>query len=166
MRGGTAFGSQGRPPTDPSDFPEDGPDSLATVGERVVAKLIDLAILAVPAVLMVLPFVEQGTEVTVEAPPWLTVAVVALLVVYDTVMVGVWSRTAGKFALGLRVAQIEDGGRPDWWRSAVRVLLPAAILVLPMLGVLVGIVFVRAAFDPLRQGWHDKAAATLVVRTR
>ena len=115
-------------------------------------------------VLLAIPFVETGPEGTIEAPSWLLFVLIGALVVYDTVLISVWGRTVGKRLFGLRVACIEDGSTPDGWRSAIRVLLPAAIAVLPVIGVAVVAVFARAALDPIRQGFHDRAAATVVVR--
>lgn len=136
------------------------------MGERAVAKLIDWLILAIPAALLVLPFVVvEGEEASIEQPVWATAALVALFVVYDTVLVALWGTTVGKRAFSLRVARLGDGGPPDWSHAAIRVLLPAAIAVVPVIGILALSVFARAVVDPLRRGFHDLAAGTVVVRS-
>ena len=58
---------------------------------------------------------------------------------------------------GLKVVRLD--GRPmDWATSAVRAL--ACFLSL----IFLGLGFIWIAFDPEKQGWHDKIAGTVVVR--
>ncbi len=66
-------------------------------------------------------------------------------------------QTPGMLALGLRVVRVEDRRRPGLRRAIARLggwLVAAA----PM-----GLGFLWAAWDPGRQGWHDKVAGTMVV---
>jgi uncharacterized RDD family membrane protein YckC len=136
------------------------------VGERAVAKLIDLMVLALPAALLIIPFLAvEDDEPTLDLPLWATLGLVGLFVAYDTVCVARWGATVGKRVFGLRVAGVGDGGRPDWAHSAIRVMLPASIAVIPVVGILFLGVYLRAFPDPMRQGFHDVAAGTVVVRT-
>jgi uncharacterized RDD family membrane protein YckC len=63
-------------------------------------------------------------------------------------------------ALRIRVAALPDGGNPGLGRALVRWLVPVAMNIVPGLGL---VAYVPIMFDPLRQGLHDKAAATVVV---
>ena len=77
--------------------------------------------------------------------------------------VGFWGsagRTPGMWIAGVRVVREEDGGRLGFRRSLLR-----------LVGYLVdmttaGAGFVWAAVDRRRQGWHDKIAGSLVLRSR
>ena len=68
--------------------------------------------------------------------------------------------TPGKMALGIRIVDAETGGKP---RNGQLVLRYLGYYV-SMLPLFIGILWV--AFDSRKQGWHDKIAGTVVVRTR
>ena len=68
--------------------------------------------------------------------------------------------TPGKIAIGARIVDAESGEKPGTWQCVVRYVGYYAA----MLPLMVGILWV--AFDPRKQGWHDKLAGTVVVRTR
>jgi uncharacterized RDD family membrane protein YckC len=91
--------------------------------------------------------------------------VTSLAFVYQTLMIGLLGRTVGKMAMGTRVVRLVDGGRPGWSDALMRALLPLALGAIPRIGVFLGVmVYSIALWNPLRQGLHDKAAGTLVVR--
>ena len=82
---------------------------------------------------------------------------------YSALVLALWAYglTPGKWLLGLRVASRDTGEPVGFWRMALREIvgkLLAAILC--YLG------FIWALVDATRQGWHDKIAKTLVIRTR
>lgn len=68
--------------------------------------------------------------------------------------------TPGKIAIGARIVDAETGGKPGTRQLVVR-YLGYYVSMLPLMA---GIVWV--AFDPRKQGWHDKLAGTVVVRPR
>ena len=68
--------------------------------------------------------------------------------------------TPGKIAIGARIVDAESGAKPSTRQCIVRY----AGYYAAMLPLMVGILWV--AFDPRKQGWHDKLAGTVVVRTR
>lgn len=77
--------------------------------------------------------------------------------------VGFWGsagRTPGMWIAGVRVVREEDGGRLGFRRSLLRI---AGYLVDVTT---VGAGFFWAAVDRRRQGWHDKIAGSLVLRSR
>jgi uncharacterized RDD family membrane protein YckC len=58
-----------------------------------------------------------------------------------------------------------DGGQVTWSYAALRALIPTAVQLVPLIGPGLSLaVYVRAAFHPLRQGLHDAAAGTIVVK--
>ena len=68
--------------------------------------------------------------------------------------------TPGKIAIGARIVDAGTGGKPSTRQLIVR-YLGYYVSMLPLMA---GIVWV--AFDPRKQGWHDKLAGTVVVRPR
>ena len=88
----------------------------------------------------------------------------AVWVVYRVVCTGRWGRTLGKVLLGIRVVRAEDPSAPPGLRRAALrwVLLPlAGSIPLPGTGLLVYLMAVR---NQRRQGGHDRAARTVVIR--
>lgn len=66
--------------------------------------------------------------------------------------------TPGKMAIGARVVDARTGGKPSFGQFTGRYFA----YVLSFLGLTLGYLWV--AFDPRKQGWHDKLASTVVVR--
>lgn len=68
--------------------------------------------------------------------------------------------TPGKMAIGARIVDAKTGGKPSTRQLLIR-YLGYYIAMLPLF---IGILWV--AFDPRKQGWHDKMAGTVVVRRK
>jgi uncharacterized RDD family membrane protein YckC len=68
--------------------------------------------------------------------------------------------TPGKIAIGARIVDARTGGTPSTGQLIGRYLG----YYVSLLGL--GLGFVWIAFDPRKQGWHDKLAGTVVVRER
>ena len=66
--------------------------------------------------------------------------------------------TPGKMLIGASVVDAQSGGPPGLGRLVVRYLGYFVSIMPFMLGLL------WVAFDPRKQGWHDKLARTVVVR--
>jgi uncharacterized RDD family membrane protein YckC len=79
--------------------------------------------------------------------------------IYFTGFHGIAGRTPGKMLLGLRV--IQASGDPI--TPGIAFLRWVGYLIS---GPLFGLGFLWVAFDGRKQGWHDKIAATLVIRQR
>jgi uncharacterized RDD family membrane protein YckC len=107
---------------------------------------------------------------------YLVAAVVSVVlgILYWGALVGVWGRTLGQAAVGLRVVRAEDPTKRlpfdramlralPWWGGGV-----LEVVGIVALSALAGIVFLVAllwvAWDPRKQGLHDKIASALVVR--
>jgi len=66
--------------------------------------------------------------------------------------------TPGKMAISARIVDAQTGAKPTTGQLVVR-YLGYYVAMIPLFA---GIVWV--AFDPRKQGWHDKLAGTVVVR--
>lgn len=154
----------------PDDFPLRGRNSLASIGQRGVARIIDTILVAVPAAVLMVPYLRiEDEELSIDGVPWwVTIVQLVIAVVYETVALRLWGRTLGKWLLGLRVARFGDGANPTTTQAAQRILLPQAVGAVPVAvaGALVVMVYLTSTFDVLRRGVHDKYAGTIVIRTR
>ena len=157
-------------PTRPEDFPRSGPYALGTIWQRALARTFDVLLVALPLAVALLATAEvrDGQLVVDEVPGWVLPAQVGIQVVYETIAVALWGRTLGKLLLGLRVTRFSDGKRPGWGQSAQRIVLPSVAWAIPIdgSGVLAAGVYLTSVFEPLRRGWHDRYAGTIVLRTR
>ncbi|MBW8484989.1 RDD family protein [Actinomadura parmotrematis] len=166
---------EGVPDGDPEGVAAGVPDGavLADPGQRLLARIADTLIVALPVVLVLRETVAYRTLEWL-APPLVAV----LLFVYEAPQLALWGRTPGKRFAGVRVVR-EDGHEP---LGAARAVLRAAVYDLPIaarpvpvLGLLAGIFWVaNGAFvyegsrgalpDGRRQALHDRLARTLVVK--
>ena len=129
---------------------------------RVVATLIDsILILAVTApVLTAIYGVEYWEPSNTLAAGW---ADILLSYVLPAVAVIIFwmarQATPGKMAIGARIVDARTGEPPSTAQCVGRYLayFPA------MIPLLLGVIWV--AFDPRKQGWHDKLAGTVVVKS-
>ncbi|MGW5351357.1 RDD family protein [Streptomyces sp. NPDC004031] len=144
--------------------PLPGMPPLAAAGKRVIARVIDIVIVLVPAGL--LDWAAGG----VHGSDWSAgrsaiggVFTAGLGFLYEWYMTKSTGQTVGKKLMGLRAAMLADGSVPGTNAAAVR----AAVLWLPAFCcscfwfLLIGI---TVLFDkPYKQGLHEKAARTVVV---
>ncbi|WP_211243379.1 RDD family protein [Chitiniphilus eburneus] len=70
-----------------------------------------------------------------------------------------WQATPGKRAISARIVDARTGGVPTGGQYAVR-YLGYFVSTIPLC---LGLIWV--AFDARKQGWHDKMAGTLVIRS-
>ena len=68
--------------------------------------------------------------------------------------------TPGKIAISARIVDAETGAKPST-RQLVGRYFGYYVSIIPLM---LGILWV--AFDPRKQGWHDKLAGTVVVRPK
>lgn len=126
-------------------LPADGVASVAGMGRRVLALVIDWLLGYAIALLVSGPDPFQSTTLQ-----W---TVLAIWFVLTALPVAIFGASAGQTALGIRVASIGSAAVIGIPRAVLRTLLVA--LVVPPL--------VR---DGDGRGWHDRATRTIVVRTR
>ncbi|MBK9180837.1 MAG: RDD family protein [Acidimicrobiales bacterium] len=147
-------------------FPASGPNSLASPWRRIAGRLIDSLILAVVVVPFAVPFVDT-TDPSFTFPTWFVVLLIGVSGVYEVAFFALRGQTLAMMMLKVRAARFDDGHRPTWGQSAIRWLLPSAIAAVPVafVSILSLLVYARMFWDPLRQGWQDKAAGMVIVRT-
>jgi uncharacterized RDD family membrane protein YckC len=142
-------------------------DQLATVGQRVVGAVADLALAG--TVLLTPGMLLAGTFRAEDLGPGLTrllgIVGFVFLALYEVVPTALWGRTPGKAIVGTQVVGMGDGRIPGWGRSLLRWVLPAMAFQVHVVGGALAIV-IRAVLvlDPLRRGIHDRLAGTIVVR--
>ena len=141
--------------------------TLAAMWRRVLAQVLDQLLIVIPVVIVALIAGVRSTDDLTDKQFVINLAVVLSAFTYDFVMIGLWGRTVGKFALGTKVVRIDTGGPVLWSSSAIRALIPLAAGVIPSVGSALSLVVYATAFwHPRRQGFHDRAAGTIVVSAR
>ncbi|CAG7624366.1 RDD family protein [Actinacidiphila bryophytorum] len=141
-----------------------GMPPLAAPGKRVLARIIDLVIVLVPAGLLDWAAGGvNGNDFSYGRSAIGGVFTAALGFLYEWWMTQSTGQTVGKKLMGLRAAMLSDGSVPPQNAAAAR----AAILWVPAFCcscfwfLIIGI---TVAFDkPYKQGLHEKAARTVVV---
>jgi len=139
-------------------------DELEYVGfwPRVGAALIDtllLMVICVPIVTSIYGWEYWSSDRFIQGPAdfvinWVLPAIaVVLFWVYR-------QATPGKIAISARIVDATTGAPPSTGQLVGR-YFGYYVSILPLMA---GIVWV--AFDPRKQGWHDKLAGTVVVRPR
>ena len=146
---GTAAYPGGEPsgdhPGEQLGAPRTGPGSVAGFGRRLAALTVDWALASLIAGFFAGPDpLARGSN-----HPWVVLGVWFLL---TAVPVAAFGATPGMAVLGIRVAPL---------RSAL-VGVPRAVLRTALLA----LVIPALARDGDGRGWHDRASATMVVRTR
>lgn len=154
-------------PVDEEGRPISGTGAVAPVWQRAIARLIDVFITfnvaGFLAFLIVRPAEGDSSLLTT-----LTFAGVfwVLAALYEAGMVAWRGQTLGKMLLRLRIVRRTDGARPTPGEALVRYAVPTVwlLLPLPLVGQLMWmVVYLSSIPNVRRQGWHDKAASTLVV---
>jgi uncharacterized RDD family membrane protein YckC len=139
----------------------------ANVGSRILAYLIDLAIVVAGAFagLFAVALLGQATDVVV--PDWVALTIVLVLLPswwlgYFIAFEALWrGRTPGKAALGLRVVT-KEGAPVRFRHAAIRALL--GLVDFALAGGFFAVVFILLTRDNQRLG--DLVAGTLVLRER
>lgn len=154
-------------PRSPAGLGDIAVDRLATIGQRTLARLLDALVIGAPVFLLVLTTSEINEEAgTIHTPLWAQLLATGVSAVYEVVLTHRRGQTVGKHALNIKVVRVTDGRPPDWTASIMRYLLPLLPALVPISGVflLSPIIYLVAIIDPLRRGWHDRAAGTIVVK--
>lgn len=141
-----------------------GPGAIAPIWQRAVARLIDVFIVFNVAGLLTVLLVGPA-EGDTSALSFVIVQAVFLAIAgaYEGGMVAWRGQTLGKMLLRLAVVRRSDGAQPTPAESVVR-FFPWLWLFVPFLGQLLWIMtYLTAIPNQRRQGWHDRAASTLVV---
>lgn len=137
---------------------------LASIWRRFFARLIDGLIIGV---VLLLILAASGTDFSDDSVGFGTNALLLIAAAaYEIGMVSSRGQTVGKIWLGIKVVRIEDRGiHPPPGRAMMRYALPNVLGLLGFLGTLLSLlVYLSAIWDGQKQGWHDKAAKTVVIK--
>ena len=170
-------GWSSEPPPPPPDPPGHGGASApgsATLGTgdtvelgsllaRLGGRLIDIAIVAAVSLILFLTLWSDAEGLG--ASILFSVSSAAIGILYEVTMIANLGQTVGKMVTKIRVARADNGGLPGWSKSGVRWILPAAASFIPYVGFLAWLlVYCSLLWHNRRQGWHDLAAGTLVIK--
>jgi len=136
------------------------------LARRALAQVIDGLLIGVPLFVLTVSIGGDLSDSDNDNLLWLTVLWLAVSLVYSTAFVAISGATIGKRIVKIKVVNRADGSPVGWTYAAVRALVPTVAGLIPVIGFALNIaVYVRAFFHPLRQGLHDAAAGTVVVRS-
>ncbi|MFM8650181.1 MAG: RDD family protein [Actinomycetota bacterium] len=150
-----------------TDFPppNERSDQLATLGRRALAQVVDGFVVGIPLFLLTLAWGGDLTDANNDNLVALTALWLGVNLFYNTAMIATRGATIGKRMVRIKVVNRIDGSAVSWSYAAVRALIPAVAGLIPAIGFALNIaVYIRAFFHPYRQGLHDAAAGTVVVR--
>lgn len=116
----------------------------------------------------------QDYAETIDDLAWWFAAIGAVYEIAFTAMKG---QTPGKMVTRVKVVRAEDlfqpewGRPPSWGRSLIRWGLPFVLglpdMFVPFVGTILSLLcYLSLTWDRDRQGWHDKAARTFVIKKR
>ena len=149
--------------------------AVASMGLRIAARAGD----SVLWWLMLIAAIVVASGARVEA---MMVMIMVVYPAYEVMFVAVFGKTVGMAVAGIEVVSVRDGSTPTLGQSlgrfvvlTVPLLVPVAgvvttlvVLIAPLLVLVAGIatsfvMLLVGSRHPLKQGWHDRAAGTVVV---
>lgn len=158
------------PPRENSNNPHPAPGwttsepsggQLAGPAARLGARILDWVVIAVIGV--VIAVIGIPTARVGGPEMFLLLPMVGFL--YEVPLTAVRGQTLGKMALKVKVVRLDNGLVPGWGKSIGRGIIPMAAALIPLAGWIGALlVYVSMLWDDRRQGWHDKAAKTLVIQ--
>lgn len=133
--------------------------TLASIPSRAMAFVIDEVIVSI---LFIAIYWDKFTnsanvEQTVILMNTMVMYVMLIKVLYHGFFVWMYGATPGKMVAKIRVIYMYDLDNPSPGQALLRALVRVVSETIFYLG------FVWAMLNPKREGWHDKAARTLVV---
>ncbi|MBV2355793.1 RDD family protein [Streptomyces sp. J2-1] len=164
-------------------YPTGGP-RLASMGRRLGARLIDAVLYSIVYAVLAGAGVSSLMSSAKSCDPnaadyntcindatqsfmgkiWGVIAILWIVTfLYEWLMVSLVGATLGKLLVGIRVVKADTGQKPGLGSSALRWVIPFVGSIVCGIGAL--LVYLSPFWDGSgrRQGWHDKAAGTLVV---
>ena len=177
--------SQPPPPADPSSHAPQAMTGwaalgtgerveLASPGARLGARLLDFVIMVIAVFVLALIFgasisLGSGSDEGIGLILGAFLGVILLFglagIAYEVTMIALKGQTVGKMATSVKVIRADNGQLPGWGKAIARWFIPTLLGIIPFIGwVLALLCYLSLTWDKVRQGWHDKAAATLVVK--
>ncbi len=155
------------PPATPYGQPG-GFAPTASMGRRLVARIIDAIIIGIPLGIvanMLFPSPEAGATMmeTLQSSAGRNTLGTLVAAAYEIILIALRGATLGKSIMKIKVTNT-SGGIPGWGPAALRYLIIFAGSLVCGIGALV--VLLSPFFDSSgrRQGWHDKVAKVYVVQ--
>ena len=148
--------------------------TLASPGKRLVARIIDVCVLWVGSMVVAMfgfgsglalgaTGTDAGIIAAVMAFAAATMTIVILSIAYEVTMIALKGQTVGKMVMSIRVARADNGDLPGWGKATGRWALPWLMGLIPLIGWIGALLtYLSLTWDDRRQGWHDKAAGTVV----
>ena len=138
-------------------------DEVASLGQRALARSVDLLIVAVISLAFFARQLAVRSEETV--PRWTQVAVFLVWLAYEAGTTAFLGRTIGKLAAGCQVVERRSGEQPGIARSVIRSAVVPGLL--PLLNVFGLLAYATAAADRREyRGLLDRLAGTAVIKAR
>ena len=148
---------------------------LASPGARLGARILDVLIFIVAFIILAVIGVDPtlfGAPEPAEASGFSMMSYVTSLLIgaaigllYEVTMIATRGQTLGKMATSVKVVRADNGLVPGWGKSIGRWSIPAFLPIIPYAGFILSLlVYISLLWDKVRQGWHDKAAGTLVIK--
>ena len=153
---------------------------LASPAARLGARIIDMIIFfSIAALIVCIAYLTGKDAIGGEDDPIAKLLVISriindvsilmtligvLALLYEITFVAFNGQTLGKMGTSVRVVRADNGASPGWGKSIIRWLIPTLLAVIPCVGVLAFVSYLAILWDRCRQGWHDKAAGTIVVK--
>jgi uncharacterized RDD family membrane protein YckC len=171
-----------------------GAVQVASMGQRFLARLVDGLIIGVVYTIVMVAGLGSAIGMTgnaaAECDPYASdystcmqdaqaqsmgavgamfvglLVIAVMLALYEWLMIAFKGATFGKMALGLRVIREADGQLPGAGGGFIRYIIPIAGAIACYIGAL--LVFLSPFFDSSGklQGWHDRAAGTVVIKVK
>ena len=153
---------------------------LADWWQRLVAIIIDAIILDVPKGIVATIIIGSSVSNGLYQTHW-RASLVVISIVFAVIDIGYFAllngsekgQTVGQMALGIAVRDESSGGAIGPQRAGLRILVLYPGIVLgwvPVLGAIAAVYTIVAGLSPLwdkrRQGFHDKAEHTDVIKVR
>ncbi len=165
------------PPRTRADLPSTGPGAIASGLARGVALAVDLILLGLILSATVLSgdVHTKGKTQTLNVPVSHAIIVWAVTAVYLGLFVMLRGTTIGGALMGVKVVRYLDGAAVPPYQAFVRAVIATlpeliSIAVPSSVGAYIGFlqlaVWLSIFFDPLLRSIYDKAAGTIVLRTR
>ena len=152
-------------PTEQTPVDEVPPAELATLGQRIGARLIDwLIIFGAWAVIMCPMSITKCHSF--HNSIWARLASLLVLLVYETGLVAWRGQTVGKMLLGIRLTDIGTGSDPPFVKALLRAAIVGGVVIVTgqFFAVALVLLYFTAAFTKDTRGLLDRAAGTVVVK--
>ena len=142
---------------------------LAGAGHRLLARIVDIIVLGIPAAILATVIFDPPSDDTAEVSVGVSLTITAIWLIYEISMIALKGQTLGKMATRIKVVRAENGGLPEWNHSFMRWAPLGACSIIsawvPIIGLLSLLIYLSFVWDRKRQGWHDMVGKTLVIKT-